>query len=360
MFRRDSLLERLVAGDRTHAAGGVLLPLDLLRSVVDFAASYAKLEKLLFGGTRVLYSSSALGLDLSLAGDVVAQAEKLAEAERARFDLPAGPILELGYLIEDQGVKIIPRAFPRDSPAQGAFFFDSELGPCIVLDACAPPAERDYILAHHYGHFLADYDPYITTICGRPDAEKLQDPRELRAHQFALAYLMPRSDFETYRDAMGVAAGNPIPPELVRQLRVYFDLDVEIVFWRLLSLGWIDAQRIEVLLRENSGLVGDLRGAPEDPGLGRLVPERLVHLVASAFGRGLIELQEAAEYLGTNLLEAKRILDQFHYDDQEGSAGAALAARGSAAGAQATSVPVTGRAQIAGPAIRTPPRPNPN
>src|SRR5437867_12189714 len=115
MFRRDSLLERLVAGDRTHAAGGVLLPLDLLRSVVDFAASYAKLEKLLFGGTRVLYSSSALGLDLSLAGDVVAQAEKLAEAERARFDLPAGPILELGYLIEDQGVKIIPRAFPRDS-----------------------------------------------------------------------------------------------------------------------------------------------------------------------------------------------------------------------------------------------------
>jgi Zn-dependent peptidase ImmA (M78 family) len=320
MSEREALIEKLVQGDRTPRSGGEPVSASFLRATVDFAATYARLERLVLGGTRVLYSPSALELDLSLAGDVIEQAERLAEAERARFDLPAGPILELGYLVEAQGVKVIPRLFPDGTEARGCFFFDADLGPCIVLEARGSRAEIDYALAHQYGHFLADYDPYIATICGRPSPESLLDPAELRAHQFALAYLMPRTDLEMYREAMGVASGHPVPVELVHQLQVYFDVDYETVFWRLLSLGWIDPARIQVLLEANREMLNELRGSGRDPEPGVLVPERFIRLVAGAFGRKLIELGGAAEFLATDEAEARRILSQFSYESDDQAA----------------------------------------
>lgn len=320
MTPHDALITKLVAADCARTAGGEPLSRPFLLSVVDFAAGYARLEKLLFGSPRVVYSSSSLEIDLSLAGDPLAQGEKLAEAERARFDLPAGPILELGYLIEDQGIKIIPRAFPAGSRACGGFFFDGVLGPCILVDARSSSVERDYVLAHQYGHFLADYDPYITTLCGRPEPYMLENARESRAHEFALAFLMPRADFELYRSAMGLKADVPLPIELARQLQVYFDVDLEMIFWRLLSLGWVDAERLATLLKQNEGLLAELRGAAEDPDPGRVIPGRFIHLVASAFGRKLIDLDGAAEFLGASLVDTKGILDQFHYEYESGRA----------------------------------------
>jgi Zn-dependent peptidase ImmA (M78 family) len=317
MNEREALIEKLLEGDRARQASGGAVPAAFLRATVDFASTYARLERLVLGGTRVMYSPSALAMNLALTGDVVEQGEKLAEAERARFDLPAGPILELGYLIEAQGVKIIPRLFPDGAEARGGFFFGAELGPCILLEARGSHAEIDYALAHQYGHFLADYDPYIATLCGRPSPESLRDPRELRAHQFALAYLMPKTDLDMYRKAMGIASDEPIPMEFVAQLQVYFDVDFETVFWRLLSLGWIDPPQIQVLLDANPDTLEQLRGPERDLGPGRLVPERFIRLVAGAFGRKLIELRGAAEFLETDEIEAERILSQFSYESIE-------------------------------------------
>lgn len=316
MSTRDTLVQQLQEGDRSRRGGAAPFPGDILRTTLDLAARYARVERLLFGSPGIAYSTSALGLDLSLERDVVQQGESLAEAERMRLDLPEGPILDLGFLIEDQGVKILPGAFPNDSRVRGGFFFSSELGPCILVDALAPDVERDYIVAHQYGHFLADYDPYITTLCGHPDAAIDADPCEMRAHAFALAFLMPRSDCELYREGMGVEPGAPIPIELVRQLQVYFEVDFEMVFWRLLGLGWIDAPHMRALLEENAGTLPDLRERDIDPSLSKLVPERFVHLVASAFGKRLIEIEGAAEYLGTDVAGAKRILGKFHFEDR--------------------------------------------
>jgi Zn-dependent peptidase ImmA (M78 family) len=314
----EALIDSLVAGDLTRGRAGRPLTRDFLRDMVDFASRYARLEKLLFGGTRVAYSNVALGIDLSIGGNVMSQGERLAEAERARFGLRAGPILELGWLVEDQGVKILPLPFPDGAAARGGFFFDSGLGPCILVDAGATAVQRDYMIAHQYGHFLADYDPYIATICGHPGPETLDDPRELRAHTFALAFLAPRSDLETYRTAFGLGPDAPVTADFVRQLQVYFALDFEAVFWRLLSIGWIDSKHVEKLLRENPDFVGavDVDRMDADERVSFLgFPERFVHLVASAFGRGLIELEDAATYLATELDEAKHVLEQFHYED---------------------------------------------
>ena len=84
----EELLESLLAGDRSQ---GHALSRDFLRSTLEFAERYAKLEKLLFGGTRVAYSSAALAVDLTIPGDMAQQGEHLADAERVRFGLAAGP-----------------------------------------------------------------------------------------------------------------------------------------------------------------------------------------------------------------------------------------------------------------------------
>lgn len=333
----ETLIELLIAGDHTRPEDGPHLSAEFLRDTIDFAKRYAHIEKALFGGTRVVYSPSALGLNLSTTGDLVTQGEELAQAERARFELPAGPILEIDRLIEDQGIKVIPRAFPVGTVARGGFFFDSSLGPCIFHDAAATVPERDYILAHEYGHFLADYEPYTHTICGHPGPGYTEDPREIRAHQFALAFLMPASDMQQYRDASDLGPGEPIRREFVQQLQVYFAVNNEIVLWRLLSLGWLDAAGIEWLMTEGGGLLpeidleqtsGDARLEMEKP-----TPERFIHLVASAFGRGLIEVDEAAELLEVEPLEAARVLGQFKYENpaESESAGTARKARGNPA-----------------------------
>jgi len=317
-MKPTAIVENLLAGDRTRNLPGPHLTAEFLARAVNFAGRYARLEKLLFGNTKVAYSPSALSMNLSLAGDVIGQGEALAEAERARFGISLGPILELGWLIEDQGVKIVPRSFPEGGPARGGFFFDSEVGPCILVDLAASATQRDYVLAHQYGHFLADFDPYITTVCGHPDPALIEDPRELRAHIFALAFLMPRQDLETYRQALGIEPPN-ITAEFVRQLQVYFAVDYEMVFWRLLSLSWIVPEHMETLLRENPDFLDpvevDRMDADERLSILGHVPERFVHLVASAFGRGLIELEDAAEYFDTDVEEARQVLEQFHYED---------------------------------------------
>lgn len=318
----EAFVELLLAGDRTRQEPGPHLTAEFLRAATAFATRYARLEKLLFGSPRVAYSPTALAMNLSVTGDVQTQGEQLAAAERVRFELSRGPILDVDRLIEDQGVKLIPRAFPAGVRARAGFFFESDVGPCIFYHAAVSPAQRDYAIAHQYGHFLADYDPYIHTICGDPSPVALDDPRELRAHQFALAFLMPQSDLELYRHALRQEPGTAPTREFVQQLQVYFGVDNRIVLWRLLSLGWIDPAGVQALLLAPEGLLPEITveqlERDERLNLDRPIPERYIHLVASAFGKARIELPEAADFLECDVEEARRILQQFHYGDPAG------------------------------------------
>ena len=327
MHADPRLVDKLLAGDRCRPRSRPPLPRQFLADAVGLAERYARVEKLVLGGTRVSYSPAGLAVDLSPDGDAAAQGEALAAAERTRLALPAGPVMELEELIEGQGIKIIPRLFPSQVYA-GAFFFDAALGPCILVHARASDSTMRYSLAHEYAHFLADYDPYIFTLCGLPTDEVVADPVELRAHHMALEFLMPRGEVEGYRTAMGLRRADAVSAELVRQLCVYFDLDAEVVFWRLLALEWIDAATLRGLLEADELLAGELRTVPEAHGL---LPERFVRLVAGAFGRGKLDLGAAAEHLGTDVAEAEGILAQFDYaDTTEADAGSRERATGAA------------------------------
>ena len=317
-------IDKLRAGDRSRAQAGHpgksrRLPAAFLEEVLDLVARYARIEKLVLGGATVSYSPVSLQAAQLADKEPAAQGEALAEGERARLELPAGPILELQKLIEAQGIKVVPCLFPAPDYS-GGFFFDAQMGPVILLHAGASESEMLYGLTHQYAHFLADFDPYITTLCSLPRASGPEDPVEARAHAMALAFLMPRADLHTYRDALD-GHGAPVSAELVRHLTVYFDLDPEVVLWRLLALDWIDAAGLRALLAANAELAATLRRQPAaaaPPSM--LLPDRFVRLVASAFGAGRIDLETAAAYFGTDSDGAETILGQFEYE--EGSAAA--------------------------------------
>jgi Zn-dependent peptidase ImmA (M78 family) len=311
MQDQNNLIAALLAGDRSHAH--VRVERSFVADALELATRYTRIEKKVLGSVQVTYSPASLEIGAPGTGDLLAQSEAVAEAERARMKLPSGPILELARLIEEQGIKILPRHFPS-TEYMGGFFFDEKLGPCILLHAGAGESQRQYALAHQYAHFIADYDPYITTLCGAPDPGRLDDPIEMRAHAIALALLMPRSDLEIYREALDLTSEARVSFELVRQLSVYFDLDPEIVFWRLLELGWINAEELSRLLAENVELVAELRSPSPDAAGATLLPDRFVRLVACAFGAGKLDLEAAARYLGTDVDGAESILGQFEYE----------------------------------------------
>jgi Zn-dependent peptidase ImmA (M78 family) len=314
-----AVVVRLQSGERL-TRGGKPLPATFLLEQVDLAWRYAKVEKLVLGETQVRYSPMSLGLNLDLKGDVVAQGEQLATAERARHNLTPGPILEIEALIEDQGLKVIARRFPPEATSLGAFFFDGKIGPTILVNAAAAPADVSYAVARHYGHFLADYEPYPYIICGRPDPQSFTDPSEVRAHTFALAFLMPAKDLEVYREAMALQRDQVLQLDFLQQLQVYFEVDAELLLWRFLSLGWINAEQLQVFLATHPDVARSLHLAPERQPGKDVLPDRFVQLVARAFGENLLRIGEAATLLGVDEAEAARLLGQFRYDTATASA----------------------------------------
>lgn len=312
LIDRTAWIEKLRGGDRHGARTRQALSREFLGDTLDLVERYARIEKVVLGGVDVTYSQASLKVDLSPSGDPAAQGESLAQAERRRLDLPAGPVLDLQRLIEKQGIKVVPRQFPGPGYA-GGFFFDAQLGPCILVDTAGSDSETLYTLAHQFGHFLADFDPYITTLCGWPSASAPMEHTEARAHAMALSFLMPREDLELYRQSLGAEAA--VSGELLRHLHVYFELDLEVIVWRLLMLGWIEATALRELLDGNAALAAALRQqhqevASKSPPL----PGRFVRLVASAFGSGRLDLDAAATYFGTDAEAAERILGQFEYE----------------------------------------------
>lgn len=308
-------MQKLRAGDRCRAAPSRGPSWAFLEETLGLVERYARIEKLVLGRVNVAYSPASLSVDLAAGGDPYAQGEALAATERARLALPEGPILDLPRLIEAQGIKIVSCAFPAAGYA-GGFFFDSSSGPCILMPAGANESEGLYALAHQYAHFLADIDPYITTLCGFPGLAVHDEPVEARAHAAALALLMPQTDLQLYRDALEAGHPGPVSAQLLEHLHVYFDLDAEVVLWRLLALKWIDAARLKVMLAGYPDLADHLRTPPPSVTPGTvLLPDRFVRLVASAFGAGRIDLDGAADYFGTDNDGAERILAQFEYEE---------------------------------------------
>src|SRR5581483_152324 len=245
-------------------------------------------------------------------GSVERQAEDAAAELRHRLGLGLSAIPDIVSLLE---AELSMRVFVRGLPSKtaGVFAFDPAVGACILLNAKHPWERRAMTAAHELGHFLTNRSAVDMVEVD----ESLSGPDERFANAFAFAFLLPPSGLRRRFQEI-VEADNKFTARHLILLAHTFHVSVEAICRQLerlelLPQGSFDSLKRRGLNKDSvRGVLGDLAPThdrtPKNP--------RLAHLVASAYGRGLVSEGQLARMLGIERVEVRELIDVF--GDAEG------------------------------------------
>lgn len=273
---------------------------ELLREFVAQVHSYAFLERLIQGD--VLYELPVHPGLIHASGDPSddARVENLAAHELEAFDFHDYPASELDAELVEMGIKVLHVKEQLGPELVGAFFFEGELGPALLIGDEAESEAAAFVLAHELAHLVIDINPYRSRFC-RWDrstlANRSQSPEESRADRFARALLLPPR-------MLG---------ERLKEMGGEFRLDV------LTALFGVPEVLIATRLRELGQRVPDAGGAPtrhrasgeasDAPGSRLVRPDRFVNLASAAWVQRLIDHPLLARFLGVPEVEAQALLE---------------------------------------------------
>lgn len=224
----------------------------LLREFLVLIEQYAFLEKLIQGEIRYelpVHLESHLEWDRSLPRE---HGERLATAELELIQVSETPALELIDALDSMGIKtVVVGSVPPGPEIAGAFFFDGDTGPSILIGAPPDSEIAPFVAAHALGHLIADVNPYRSRFC-RWDAASLENleptPEEVRADCFAAALLLPRSPLVENLERIAESdrehpeqAGNRLPI-----LEALFGVPVPVLRRRLADLDLLDEDSLDV------------------------------------------------------------------------------------------------------------------
>lgn len=122
-------------------------------------------------------------------------AEKMAEQERRRLDVGNGPIHNVFFLLEQNGLHVWRYPVPEEINLSGAFvFMDYKQAAFALVNSNLPVAQQILAAVHEYGHYLKDR--HDGPVIDNPDIFiedyiTLYHAREKYAQTFALNFLMP-------------------------------------------------------------------------------------------------------------------------------------------------------------------------
>jgi Zn-dependent peptidase ImmA (M78 family)/DNA-binding XRE family transcriptional regulator len=117
--------------------------------------------------------------------DAIEQGARVAEEERRRLGLGAGPAPELDELLETQGVRTALVDLPGD--VSGLTISDPRIGLFVVANETQHASRRRFSFAHEYAHVLLDRARFGMVSRG----SKRDELVEVRANSFAACFLMP-------------------------------------------------------------------------------------------------------------------------------------------------------------------------
>lgn len=251
-----------------------------LESVATYQvrASQANLDPRLVGEDAALTVRNALGL-----GD--SPALSLDE----RFEMEAG--LRIFYPELPQGVAAL-------------FFWSDELGGCIAVNSSQPHERRRWSLCHEFGHFLRDRESGDVLPV---EGAKRQDPSEIFADSFTVAFLMPQGSVSRQFSDRRRAAGSRFSIADIIGMAHYYQVSFQAMALRLEDLrllkrgsydGWKQRGFKPNEARERLGL----QSAQACP---RVFPSRYENLALRAFAQELISEGELADYLEVDRVRAR-------------------------------------------------------
>jgi Zn-dependent peptidase ImmA (M78 family)/DNA-binding XRE family transcriptional regulator len=299
--------------------GAELRPED--RAVVlefqSLCRSYGELERLLNRQVSADIPEYGAGETPATGREAIREGEKVATDERRRLGIGDAPIRNAIDLLEIQDVRVF--ALPlHDGRITGIFLYESDLGPCILINRTEHRNKVPFNAAHEYAHLL--FDRQLRARVSAAD-EALQasngggDLLESRANSFAAAFLLPADGIEKYlgergmhrRDRRGLGLTDII------YLQHAFGVSYQAVLFRLQNLGWLDRDRREALgavpdesLARSLGLFDN---APIDSQ--EEVPcgsSRYRYLALEAYREGKISLGKLAELLDMGVEAARDLV----------------------------------------------------
>ncbi len=319
----------------------------LLGEFLGLIHAYAFLERLVQG---TVLCELPVHVDRILTGflDPEDEGERLATQEAALLDWTPESADSLVDALDELGVKVLCRDDPTDGeappgPRLGAFAFEGDAGPAILVGASPHTPEAAFIAAHGLAHLVADVDPYLPRMC-RWDSEcfaNLSDrPEEVRADRFARALLMPRDAFlEAIRELGANPADDADPrPE---QLAALFGVPYSLVIQRLADLelpppgpssppcgpatggstGAVPPGRAASSAPDRGSAAASAEASlrpdeeepadePVDEPVGSLtLPERFVNLSLAAYAGRVLDLEGLSRFLRISPPGAQRMAD---------------------------------------------------
>ncbi len=234
--------------------------------IVDLYSEGAKLRELL--GVSVDNVVPNYASKTGSVGEVLRQAELVAQDERRRLGLGVAPVGNIAALIASQGIWAAATELPED--LSGLFLNHASIGLAIIVNGKHHPVRRRFSYAHEYAHALFDRDQEVKKT-ERANASELI---EKRANAFAAAFLMPvdgiveqlrlmdkgnpsrqaqilfdvANDKPQEAEIRPPAGSQAITYQEVTALALHFGVSYEALIWRLKSMSKLGTTETNLLL----------------------------------------------------------------------------------------------------------------
>jgi Zn-dependent peptidase ImmA (M78 family) len=306
---------------------------EALQRFAHFCLRFAHMEKRIQGEIIFNLSAHSAVVRGEHAPGLLEEAENLAGQERRNLDVPDGAIEDLADLLDDRGIKAVQWPSPPGVRRCGAFLFDASTGPALLSMAPSASVACRFILAHEYGHLLADVDPYENRFCPQPSLaesgthgggrlfEAGQLPHaavgglevaEVRADLFARAFLMPATHFLSSLKLFGIRPQPELDLTRLADLAFYYGVETAVALARLADLRVLPAAEVRAIGAQHASLpeVPPLPAAEHEPGAGcaSRPPARFANLGMAMFLRRLVSLEQMAALLGIDQAAAMEFL----------------------------------------------------
>jgi Zn-dependent peptidase ImmA (M78 family)/transcriptional regulator with XRE-family HTH domain len=268
---------RFRAGEKLPAKSASALKYRL----ADHLQRYLELEALL---------GMAAPFENPVAGETVAdeqQVETAARAVRRRWDLGAGPIVNLLGLLEDRGVRVYETRGIEGFEGLSGVFGGEPAVPFVAVSRDVPADRVRFTAAHELAHLL----------CGFPEKEEAEG----LCQKFAGAFLLPREA------VVRVFGEGPLRRRVslaeLAEIKTTYGISLQAIMWRAKSLGLVGERQFRSF-RETVNARGWTVTEPVDYA-GAERATRFRRLVHQAVASDILDLERAAELAGVPAAQLK-------------------------------------------------------
>ncbi len=237
-----------------------------------------------------------------------ADVDRLARKVSKEMDLGTRPASCLVHVLEN---KYHVKIWYADLDDGSAATIWSDFGPAILMNANQAPWRRNFNFAHELFHLIT-WDSDAAPEWKEDEATWKQVER--LANKFASHLLLPADElsdeFQEYTEDSQISYASLV--EIARN----FEVSTSALFWRSVSLKWVDREIVEKTLESEEFKAIDRKSMPglwETPSE---LPERYVRLAFSAYMQGKLSRARLAELMDTSLFDLSDELRKYGLNEE--------------------------------------------